>query len=74
MAQDYRPGGPFPAGKTIAICSEAMLSASEQLYIRWVGRSIATTSPRAPSGAWVGQFAGSLERLWANCQGNPMSR
>ena len=63
MAQDYRPGDRSRREDDRYLFLEAMLSAREQLYISWVGRSIRDDSPRPPS-VLVGQLQDHLDNLW----------
>ncbi|MDO6462199.1 exodeoxyribonuclease V subunit gamma [Granulosicoccaceae sp. 1_MG-2023] len=63
MAQDYRPGDRSRREDDRYLFLEAMLSAREQLYISWVGRSIRDDSPRPPS-VLVGQLQDHLDKLW----------
>jgi len=63
MAQDYRPGDRSRREDDRYLFLEAMLSAREQFYISWVGRSIRDDSPRPPS-VLVGQLQDHLNRLW----------
>lgn len=63
MAQDYRPGDRSRREDDRYLFLEAMLSAREQLYISWVGRSIRDDSPRPPS-VLVGQLQDHLDSLW----------
>ncbi|MEH6357084.1 MAG: exodeoxyribonuclease V subunit gamma, partial [Marinobacter sp.] len=63
MAQDYRPGDRSRREDDRYLFLEAMLSAREQLYISWVGRSIRDDSPRPPS-VLVGQLQDHLNGLW----------
>lgn len=69
MAQDYRPGDRSRREDDRYLFLEAMLSAREQLYISWVGRSIRDDSPRPPS-VLVGQLQDHLDSLW-HVQGQP---
>lgn len=63
MAQDYRPGDRSRREDDRYLFLEAMLSARQQLYISWVGRSIRDDSPRPPS-VLVGQLQDHLDSLW----------
>ncbi|WP_417501311.1 exodeoxyribonuclease V subunit gamma [Marinobacter sp.] len=63
MAQDYRPGDRSRREDDRYLFLEAMLSAREQLYISWVGRSIKDDSERPPS-VLVGQLQDHLNSLW----------
>ena len=62
MAQDYRPGDRSRREDDRYLFLEAMLSAREQLYISWVGRSIKDDSERPPS-VLVGQLQDHLNSL-----------
>lgn len=63
MAQDYRPGDRSRREDDRYLFLEALLSAREQLYISWVGRSIRDDSDRPPS-VLVGQLQDHLNSLW----------
>ncbi|MCK0106726.1 exodeoxyribonuclease V subunit gamma [Marinobacter sp. S0848L] len=63
MAQDYRPGDRSRREDDRYLFLEAMLSAREQLYISWVGRSIKDDSERPPS-VLVAQLQDHLDSLW----------
>ncbi|HET8799603.1 MAG TPA: exodeoxyribonuclease V subunit gamma [Marinobacter sp.] len=63
MAQDYRPGDRSRREDDRYLFLEALLSAREQLYISWVGRSIKDDSERPPS-VLVGQLQDHLDSLW----------
>ncbi|MEX2474547.1 exodeoxyribonuclease V subunit gamma [Marinobacter sp.] len=63
MAQDYRPGDRSRREDDRYLFLEALLSAREQLYISWVGRSIRDDSERPPS-VLVGQLQDHLDGLW----------
>ncbi|MFB2705319.1 exodeoxyribonuclease V subunit gamma [Marinobacter shengliensis] len=64
MAQDYRPGDRSRREDDRYLFLEALLSAREQLYISWVGRSIKDDSERPPS-VLIGQLQDHLDSLWA---------
>ena len=64
MAQDYRPGDRSRREDDRYLFLEALLSAREQLYISWVGRSIKDDSERPPS-VLVGQLQDHLDSLWS---------
>jgi len=64
MANDYRPGDRSRREDDRYLFLEALLSAREQLYISWVGRSIRDDSERPPS-VLVGQLQDHLDSLWA---------
>ncbi|KAA1174161.1 exodeoxyribonuclease V subunit gamma [Marinobacter salinexigens] len=64
MANDYRPGDRSRREDDRYLFLEALLSAREQLYISWVGRSIKDDSERPPS-VLVAQLQDHLNCLWA---------
>ncbi|MGC8119634.1 exodeoxyribonuclease V subunit gamma [Marinobacter sp. VGCF2001] len=64
MAQDYRPGDRSRREDDRYLFLEALLSAREQLYISWVGRSIKDDSERPPS-VLIGQLRDHLDSLWS---------
>ncbi len=63
MARDYRPGDRSRREDDRYLFLEALLSAREQLYISWVGRSIRDDSVR-PASVLVGQLRDHIDRLW----------
>ncbi|MFL1485477.1 exodeoxyribonuclease V subunit gamma [Marinobacter sp. LN3S78] len=63
MANDYRPGDRSRREDDRYLFLEALLSAREQLYISWVGRSIKDDSERPPS-VLVSQLQDHLDSLW----------
>ncbi|SFR62024.1 DNA helicase/exodeoxyribonuclease V, gamma subunit [Marinobacter daqiaonensis] len=63
MANDYRPGDRSRREDDRYLFLEALLSAREQLYISWVGRSIRDDSERPPS-VLVSQLHDHLDSLW----------
>ncbi len=63
MANDYRPGDRSRREDDRYLFLEALLSAREQLYISWVGRSIRDDSERPPS-VLVAQLQDHLDSLW----------
>lgn len=63
MANDYRPGDRSRREDDRYLMLEALLSAREQLYISWVGRSIRDNRERAPS-VLVGQLRDHLAQGW----------
>jgi len=75
MAQDYRPGDRSRREDDRYLFLEALLSAREQLYISWVGRSIRDDSERPPS-VLVGQLQDHLDSLWkiAGAGDTPVTR
>lgn len=64
MAEDYRPGDRSRREDDRYLFLEALLSAREQLYISWVGRSIKDDSERPPS-VLVSQLQDHLDSLWS---------
>jgi exodeoxyribonuclease V gamma subunit len=69
MGGDYRPGDRSRREDDRYLLLEAMLSAREQLYVSWVGRSIQDNSPRAPS-VLVGQLRDHLAAGWRLARGD----
>ena len=63
MALDYRPGDRSRREDDRYLFLEALLSAREQLYISWVGRSIRDDSERPPS-VLVSQLCDHLDAVW----------
>lgn len=63
MALDYRPGDRSRREDDRYLFLEALLSAREQLYISWVGRSIRDDSERPPS-VLVSQLCDHLDSVW----------
>ncbi|KAF1019941.1 MAG: RecBCD enzyme subunit RecC [Paracidovorax wautersii] len=63
MQHDYRPGDRSRREGDRYLMLEALLSAREQLYVSWVGRSIRDNSERAPS-VLVGQLRDHLAAGW----------
>ena len=63
MANDYRPGDRSRREDDRYLFLEALLSAREQFYISWVGRSIRDDSERPPS-VLVSQLQDHLNALW----------
>lgn len=63
MASDYRPGDRSRREDDRYLFLEALLSAREQLYISWVGRSIKDDSERPPS-VLVAQLRDYLNAGW----------
>ncbi len=64
MAQDSRPGDRSRREDDRYLFLEALLSAREQLYISWVGRSIRDDSERPPS-VLVAQLRDHLDAVWS---------
>ena len=63
MRNDYRPGDRSRRDDDRYLLLEAVLSARDQLYVSWVGRSIRDSSPRPPS-VLVGQLRDHLSAGW----------
>lgn len=63
MASDYRPGDRSRREDDRYLFLEALLSARQQLYISWVGRSIKDDSERPPS-VLVAQLRDYLNSVW----------
>lgn len=63
MASDYRPGDRSRREDDRYLFLEALLSARDQLYISWVGRSIRDDSERPPS-VLVAQLRDHLNDGW----------
>ncbi|HJW25869.1 MAG TPA: exodeoxyribonuclease V subunit gamma [Rhodocyclaceae bacterium] len=68
MARDYRPGDRSRREDDRYLFLEALLSAREQLYISWVGRSVRDNSERPPS-VLVGQLRDQLDAGWRLASG-----
>ncbi|SDI44438.1 exodeoxyribonuclease V subunit gamma [Pseudomonas panipatensis] len=64
MRNDYRPGDRSRREDDRYLLLEALLSAREQLYISWVGRSIRDNSERPPS-VLIGQLRDHLAAGWS---------
>jgi len=64
MAGDYRPGDRSRREDDRYLLLEALLSARDQLYISWVGRSIRDNSER-PASVLVGQLRDHLAAGWS---------
>jgi exodeoxyribonuclease V gamma subunit len=67
----YRPGDRSRRQDDQYLFLEALLSAREQLYISWIGRSIRDDSKRPPS-LLVGQLRDVLAQGWAFRNGIPL--
>lgn len=67
----YRPGDRSRRQDDQYLFLEALLSAREQLYISWIGRSIRDDSTRPPS-VLVGQLRDVLAQGWALGDGRPL--
>ena len=63
MRQEYRPGDRSRRDDDRYLLLEAVLSAREQLYISWVGRSIRDSTER-PASVLVGQLRDHLSQGW----------
>ncbi|MBJ9978398.1 exodeoxyribonuclease V subunit gamma [Pseudomonas sp. S75] len=63
MASDYRPGDRSRREDDRYLLLEALLSAREQLYVSWVGRSIRDNSER-PASVLIGQLRDHLAAGW----------
>lgn len=63
MGSDYRPGDRSRREDDRYLLLEALLSARDQLYISWVGRSIRDNSERPPS-VLIGQLRDHLASGW----------
>lgn len=63
MRQQYRPGDRSRRDDDRYLLLEAVLSAREQLYISWVGRSIRDSTARPPS-VLIGQLRDHLAQGW----------
>ena len=63
MGSNYRPGDRSPREDDRYLLLEALLSARDQLYISWVGRSIRDNSDR-PASVLIGQLRDHLASGW----------
>jgi exodeoxyribonuclease V gamma subunit len=63
MGSDYRPGDRLRREDDRYLLLEALLSARDQLYISWVGRSIRDNSER-PASVLIGQLRDHLASGW----------
>ena len=63
MGGDYRPGDRSRREDDRYLLLEALLSAREQLYVSWVGRSVRDNSEKPPS-VLVGQLRDHLAAGW----------
>lgn len=63
MGSDYRPGDRSRREDDRYLLLEALLSAREQLYVSWVGRSIRDNSER-PASVLIGQLRDHLAAGW----------
>ena len=64
MGSDYRPGDRSRREDDRYLLLEALLSARDQLYISWVGRSIRDNSER-PASVLIGQLRDHLASGWS---------
>ncbi len=71
MGSDYRPGDRSRREDDRYLFLEALLSARDQLYVSWVGRSQIDNTPLAPS-VLVGQLRDHLEAGWQTQSGAPL--
>ena len=71
MGSDYRPGDRSRREDDRYLFLEALLSARQQLYISWVGRSQIDNNPMPPS-VLVGQLRDHLEAGWSTKKGEPL--
>jgi len=70
MGNDYRPGDRSRREDDRYLFLEALLSAREQFYISWVGRSQVDNAPLAPS-VLVGQLRDHLAAGWQSAAEEP---
>ena len=71
MGSDYRPGDRSRREDDRYLFLEALLSARDQLYISWVGRSQIDNTPMPPS-VLVGQLRDHLAAGWQTHSGVPL--
>ncbi|WP_445158415.1 exodeoxyribonuclease V subunit gamma [Halomonas sp. E14] len=71
MNGDYRPGDRSRREDDRYLFLEALLSAREQLYVSWVGRSIVDNSEKPPS-VLVGQLRDHLQAGWRTSDGSDL--
>ena len=69
MGSDYRPGDRSRREDDRYLLLEALLSARDQLYISWVGRSIRDNSDR-PASVLIGQLRDHLASGWQHASSN----
>ncbi len=67
MGSDYRPGDRSRREDDRYLLLEALLSAQDQLYISWVGRSIRDNSER-PASVLIGQLRDHIASGWHNVE------
>ena len=70
MGSDYRPGDRSRREDDRYLLLEALLSAREQLYVSWVGRSIRDNSER-PASVLIGQLRDHLAGGWTLAASEP---
>ncbi|MGG5291545.1 exodeoxyribonuclease V subunit gamma [Pseudomonas shirazensis] len=70
MASDYRPGDRSRREDDRYLLLEALLSARDQLYVSWVGRSIRDNSER-PASVLIGQLRDHLAAGWQIANAKP---
>jgi len=71
MGSDYRPGDRSRREDDRYLLLEALLSARDQLYISWVGRSIRDNSDR-PASVLIGQLRDHIASGWHTTSGDPL--
>lgn len=71
MAKDYRPGDRSRREDDRYLLLEALLAATEQIYISWVGRNIRDNSER-PASVLVNQLREHLAQGWKSQSGNAL--
>ncbi|NIC05633.1 exodeoxyribonuclease V subunit gamma [Billgrantia bachuensis] len=71
MNGDYRPGDRSRREDDRYLFLEALLSAREQLYVSWVGRSIIDNGEKPPS-VLVGQLRDHLKAGWQTTDGSDL--
>ncbi len=69
MARDYRPGDRSRREDDRYLFLEALLSAREQLYVSWVGRSVRDNAERPPS-VLVNQLRDHIASGWRRRDGD----
>ncbi|MFT0211173.1 exodeoxyribonuclease V subunit gamma [Pseudomonas sp. F1_0610] len=71
MAKDYRPGDRSRREDDRYLLLEALLAATEQIYISWVGRNIRDNSER-PASVLINQLREHLAQGWKSQKGIPL--
>lgn len=71
MGSDYRPGDRSRREDDRYLLLEALLSARDQLYISWVGRSIRDNSER-PACVLIGQLRDHIASGWKHQGGSDL--